>query len=245
MCPHPPTRRALAGPALAALGLASLAAAPAPEWVEPLFRPRAAAVGGPRVALTLDACGGGFDLRIAAALIETGVSATIFLTGLWLRNNAKALALLLAHRELFAFQNHGAAHVPAILGEGAVFGLPIAGTLAAVRDEVEGGARAVRTATGSATRWFRGAAARYSPAAIAEIRATGHRLAAYSLNADQGASLPAAAVAARMVRARDGEVIIGHINQPGRASGAGIVQGIAALRAAGMGFVTLDALDPG
>ena len=70
------------------------------------------------------------------------------------------------------------------------------------------------------------------------------RIGAYSLSADQGASLPAADVAARMATAQDGEVIIGHINQPHRPSGEGIAQGIINLRRAGFSFVHLDELDP-
>src|SRR5271166_225167 len=42
------------------------------------------------VALTLDACPGDFDARIATALVESGIPATIFATGLWLRRNQPA-----------------------------------------------------------------------------------------------------------------------------------------------------------
>ena len=40
--------------------------------------------------------------------------------------------------------------------------------------------------------------------------------------------------------ARDGDVIIGHINQPKRSSGAGLTAGILALKTKGFTFVRLD-----
>jgi peptidoglycan/xylan/chitin deacetylase (PgdA/CDA1 family) len=50
------------------------------------------------VALTLDACPGDFDERIATALVESGISATIFVTDLWLIRNPVGLAFLLEGR---------------------------------------------------------------------------------------------------------------------------------------------------
>jgi hypothetical protein len=47
-----------------------------------------------------------------------------------------------------------------------------------------------------------------------------------------------------MAKSQDGDVLIGHINQPHRPSGEGIAQGIIALRSAGFSFVHLDELDP-
>ncbi|RWD98354.1 polysaccharide deacetylase family protein, partial [Mesorhizobium sp.] len=53
--------------------------------------------GGGRVALTLDACGGKTDTRILSALVENGIPATIFVTGIWLKRNAAAVEILRAH----------------------------------------------------------------------------------------------------------------------------------------------------
>lgn len=237
-----------------ALGIAALATpAPMPAWAldttEPRFRRPPPTEGRRRVALTLDACNGGFDRRIADALVTHQARATIFLTADWIRANKQALAFLLANRDLFTFENHGERHIPAILGppglsSGTIYGLPIAGTIEAIRREVEQGARAIHAATGTTTRWYRGATARYSPAAIPEIRRLGYAIAAYSLNADEGASLPAATVATRVAAARDGDVVIGHINQPTRPSGEGIARAIATLARAGTTWSTLDDLHP-
>jgi peptidoglycan/xylan/chitin deacetylase (PgdA/CDA1 family) len=194
------------------------------------------------VALTLDACPGAFDERIGAALVENSIPATIFATGLWMRQNPAGLAFLLAHRELFAIENHGELHIPPVLGRGSIYGIPVAGDLATVRREVSAGAASITTATGSAPRWYRAATGYYSPAAMAEIQLLGFGIAGYSLNADAGASLPARSVAARIARATNGDIIVAHINQPYRPSGPGVVTGIRELQRRGASFLRLDQL---
>jgi len=237
-CDPPLRRRAL---------LALAAAPPATEsrpGEAPLVEPRLRLAVPPatrRVALTLDGCAGQVDDRILDALVRDAVPATLFVTARWLRRNPATVARLRARPELFSLQNHGARHVPAVLGAGRVYGLAIAGTLDAVAREVSDGAAAIRATGAPAATWYRGAAALYSPAALPAIAAMGFRIAGFSLNADAGASLPAAAVAGRIAAARGGDVIIAHMNQPDRPSGAGVVAGVAALLAGGFEFVGLDA----
>ncbi|GGE09165.1 hypothetical protein GCM10011390_30340 [Aureimonas endophytica] len=192
------------------------------------------------VALTFDACSGATDRRILDTLVAERMPATIFVTGRWLARNAEALAILEAHPDLFQIENHGARHIPAVTDAPDVYGLPTAGTLPAVMAEVEGGAAAIRATTGREPHWFRGATARYSRDAVAAIEKRGYRIAGYSLNADKGASLPAATVEKRLAAAHDGDVVIAHINQPHRASGEGIAAGLLALKRAGFAFVRLD-----
>jgi peptidoglycan/xylan/chitin deacetylase (PgdA/CDA1 family) len=147
-----------------------------------------------------------------------------------------------AHPDLFTLQNHGERHLPPVMGNRRVYGLPVAGTLDAVHREVTRGADLVAEARGERPRWYRGAAGLYSPAAFDAIQQMGCLIAGYSLNADEGASLPAASVAHRIAAARSGDVIVAHINQPHRPSGAGVAEGVGALRQAGVVFVGLDAL---
>jgi peptidoglycan/xylan/chitin deacetylase (PgdA/CDA1 family) len=181
-------------------------------------------------------------MRIIETLVDLSIGATIFVTGLWLRANPHALSLLLGRPDLFALQNHGERHLPPVLGVRRVYGLQVAGTLEVVQREVDRGADALVAAGGVRPRWYRGAAALYSPAAIGTIEAMGFTIAGYSLSADQGASLPAATVARRMASAASGDVLLAHVNQPTRASGAGVADGVATLRRSGAVFVGLDAL---
>ncbi len=220
-------------------GAVSMATASPATIAPPLRLPPAAR---PAVALTLDACPGAFDERLAHALADNGIAATIFLTALWIRMNPDGLAFLLAHRDLFSLQNHGARHLPPILGNRSVYGLKAAGTWDAIRTEIVAGADAIYDASGGNPTWYRGASALYSPEVLDPIRKMGFGIGGFSLNADMGASLSAGAVASRIAKAQDGDVILGHINQPLRPSGTGIAAGAAALKRQGMDFVWLPSV---
>lgn len=225
-----------------ALALAAPSVVRAAEEYEPRLTLDVPAAGPRTVALTLDACSGLTDLRVLDALIADNVAATFFVTRRWLMGNGEAFARIRARPDLFEIENHGDRHVPAITDTPTMFGIPTAGSLEAVRREVEGGARAILTATGARPRWYRDATARYSRDALAAIRADGYRIAGFSLNGDMGASLPAATVARRIAAARHGDVIIAHVNQPKRSAGLGVVEGVRALKAKGTRFVRLNDL---
>ncbi|WP_052726417.1 polysaccharide deacetylase family protein [Devosia epidermidihirudinis] len=197
----------------------------------------------PRVALTLDACSGDIDHRILDVLVKEEIHATIFVTARWLAKNAEAADILKRHPELFEIEDHGRNHVPAVTGSVAPYGIKPAGTLQAVSDEVLGGAEAIAQFFGTAPTWFRGATALYTDDAIQEIVALGFRVAGFSLNADMGASVDAKTAERRLGAAKDGDVIIAHINQPKRPAGAGIAQGIMDLKKQGFVFVRLNDVD--
>lgn len=207
--------------------------------VEPVLRLKPQD-GQRRVAVTLDACPGHFDARIATMLVARRIPATIFITAVWMRMNPEGLAFFLKNQDIFTLENHGALHLPPVLGSQRVYGLKVAGSWPAIEAEIGGGSTAIRHVTGGVPIWYRGAAGLYTPSVIPLIEGLGLRVAGYSLNSDIGASLPAERVSARIMAARDGDVIEGHINQPHRASGAGIVAGLAALQEAGARFVRLD-----
>jgi peptidoglycan/xylan/chitin deacetylase (PgdA/CDA1 family) len=191
------------------------------------------------VALTLDACPGGFDRRLAEGLAESGIAATIFVSGLWMRRNPGGLSFLLSRSDLFGLENHGMRHVPPVLGR-RLFGLAGAATLGDVRREVLEGASAIEAATGRRPAWYRGATGYYSRSALSEIRSLGVSIAGYSLNGDMGASLSAGSVARRIGGARDGVVVVAHMNQPLRPSGRGALEGARSLLSRGARFVRLD-----
>jgi peptidoglycan/xylan/chitin deacetylase (PgdA/CDA1 family) len=227
----------------AALALGVSTAAQAGTLREPTLHLKKSAAGETRVALTLDACGGRTDSRILTALVDNSIPATIFVTGRWLKRNAVAFAIMRAHPDLFEIEDHGAHHVPAVDSAVRVYGLRAAGSPEAVEAEVTGGAAAIEKAGGDTPRWFRGATAKYSGASLKQIEALGFRIAGYSLNADGGSLLPAATTERRVAAARDGDVIIAHINQPTHSAGAGLVKGLLDLKARGVAFVRLQDAD--
>lgn len=210
-----------------------------PDTVEPTLHVAPGGAGSPRVALTFDACMGQTDKRILSALIDNQIPATIFVTGRWLKRNRTVFAEMRAHPDLFEIQNHGARHIPAVDSPMRIYGIAAAGSPEAVQAEVEGGANAVRAAGGGNPKWFRGSTARYSKSAIAQIRKLGFRVAGYSVNGDGGSLLGAKATEKRIAAARDGDVVIAHINQPKHAAGEGVAKAIVELKAKGFTFVRL------
>jgi glycosyltransferase involved in cell wall biosynthesis len=71
----------------------------------------------------------------------------------------------------------------------------------------------------------------------------GYKIAGFSLNADYGASASAATAAKRISAAKNGDVVIAHINQPNRPAGAGIAAGLIELKERGVRFVLLKDAD--
>jgi peptidoglycan/xylan/chitin deacetylase (PgdA/CDA1 family) len=192
------------------------------------------------VALTLDACSGTFDADLARFLIDHRIPATIFATRRWLERNPGATAILIAHPDLFDIEDHGANHVPAVIGVGRrVYGIAGNPDVVHLRQEVSQGAQAVEQATGSKPRWYRGATALYDPQAVGDIEAMGYRIAGFSVNADAGATLSASEVAARVRAARSGDILIAHMNRPRSATAEGLAQGLSELQARGYRFVLL------
>lgn len=196
--------------------------------------------GGKRVALTFDACTGKVDERILKALVDNNIKATIFVTARWLKRNLAAIATLKTHSNLFEIENHGAKHLPAVDVPMNVFNLVAAGSPEAVKAEIEGGDTAVKSAFGTTPHWYRGAAAEYTKSSLELIHTLNFRPAGFSLSGDGGASWSMSRAAKAVAGARDGDVIIAHINQPTNPAGAGVVEGMLKLKAEGFSFVTLD-----
>lgn len=212
-----------------------------PVLVEPQLRvSRSGNAKAPRIALTFDACMGRTDDRILSVLVSERIPATIFVTARWLRSNPQAVAILSQNADLFEIENHGQNHIPAVDAPVSIYGIAAAGSREAVQREVAGGADAIRTAGLAPPRWFRGSTAKYDVSAIRQIRAMGYRIAGYSLNGDGGSLLGAAVAERKIAAARDGDVVIAHINQPTHAAGEGVARAILALKQRGVEFVRLQ-----
>lgn len=191
------------------------------------------------VALTLDACGGAYDAKLIATLVRWKVPATLFVTRRWLDRNPAALRELLAHPALFEFEDHGAAHVPAVIGRN-LYGMKGEPDLAALEREVTGGSVAILNVSGRQPLWYRGAGAAYDRASQQAIDRLGYRIAGFSLNADGGATLGAGEVARRLGRAAPGDIVLAHMNKPASGTAAGLEAAIPVLLARGITFVRLS-----
>jgi peptidoglycan/xylan/chitin deacetylase (PgdA/CDA1 family) len=208
--------------------------------VSPVMYVHPGAPQSPHVALTLDACTGTVDDRILNALIANNIKATVFVTARWLKRNPVALDQMLARADLFEIENHGAKHLAAIDQPAMMYTVRAAGSAQALQTEILDGAAAVKLATGHEPAWYRGATATYTESAIMEVGALNFKLAGYSLSGDGGAGYSTHRAAAATASAANGDVIIAHLNQPTKPAGAGVVEGLLALKAKGFVFVRLD-----
>lgn len=208
--------------------------------IEPRLTIKPGAVHGPYVALTLDACMGKTDERILQALIDNHVRATIFVTARWLKYNAKAVDQIKAHADLFEVENHGAMHRPAVDQPMQLFGLMAAGSRQAVHDEVVGGTDAIVRIFGYQPHWFRGATGQYTASSLKQIQEMNLKIAGYSIWGDGGAEFSVSNTARVIGNAKDGDVIVAHINQPNKPAGLGVIEGILKLKAAGFIFLRLE-----
>ena len=226
--------------ALVASATSSLAS-PAEHSEEPHHRLRLDASHPQDVALTLDACMGAYDTDLIALLVKQQVPATLFVTKRWLDHNPGPVRELLAHPDLFELQDHGAAHVPAVVGLGRkVYGIAGQPDMAHVEQEVQGGAQAIQHLSGQTPTYYRGATAVYDPSAEHAIQALGYQIAGFSVNADAGATLPKADIVARLRATRPGDIIIAHMNRPAGQTAEALTQVLPELLGRGLRFVKLS-----
>lgn len=194
--------------------------------------------GSRRIALTLDACGGGADMRIIAVLRDHAVPAAIFATNIWLRRNA-ALAKELAVDPLFTFACHGARHKPASVDGRKAFGVVGTKSVADLVGEVETNARAVAALTGKRPKWHRSGTAHYDDVAVEVVNALGLGVAGYTVS-DEGASLSSAELARRLIAAPDRAIVLCHVNRPESETAEGLARAIPVMLKKGARFVTLE-----
>ncbi len=235
-----PTLRSVACGLLAFAAVAGFGTAVASPGNQEIHQRLVIAQGEKSVALTLDACGGQFDVDLINTLIERRVPATIFVTRKWIARNAVGVAQLRAHPELFDIEDHGAEHVPAVIGVGKrVYGILGQPDVAHLQNEINGGAVAIKNTGAPQPKWYRGATAVYDQTAMAEIRQAGYEIAGFSVNADAGATLPHREIMARLSRVQAGDIIIAHMNKPRSDSAEAIRDALPTMLAQGFQFVTL------
>jgi hypothetical protein len=68
----------------------------------------------------------------------------------------------------------------------------------------------------------------------------GYTVAGFSVNADAGASLPQAAIAARLRSVRPGDIVIAHMNKPAGATAEAFAATLPELLARGYRFILLS-----
>ncbi len=199
--------------------------------------------GRARVALTLDACGGGagnaVDIRIIRLLNELNIPATLFLNARWIKANP-AVAAELAANPLFELENHGLKHKPLSVNGREIYGLTGTASPGEAAREVDGGAAKLMELTGRRPLLFRSGTAYYDDVALKILTALDCKAVGFSLIGDAGGTLPASKVAAALRGARDGDIVILHFNRPQSGTYEGLAQALPDLLARGVIFVRLS-----
>jgi peptidoglycan/xylan/chitin deacetylase (PgdA/CDA1 family) len=242
----PRTCASLCGGALFLLCVSTYADQIAPDSTEVEIHDHIATrdPGDRRIALTLDACSGRFDRDLLEFLIRNRIPATLFATKRWLDRNPAAILLLKRNLALFDIEDHGAEHIPAVLGANrTVYGIHGEPDIVHLRREVQDGAASIRQSIGAPPHWYRGATGIYDYKAAAEIRAMGYRIAGFSVNADGGATLSRQAIVHRLQGVRAGDVILAHMNKPASDTAEGLSVGLIELLRRGFVFVRLDQVE--
>lgn len=195
------------------------------------------------VALTFDACGGsgggtGYDAELIGTLRERAVPATLFLNLRWITANP-ALAAELAADPLFEIECHGTRHLPLSMTGQAAYGIAGTANAGEVFDEVTGSQEWFWSTLQRAPWFFRSGTAHVDEASAAMARELGSPVANFSINADYGATAAPSAVAQALRGVKPGDIVIGHMNRPGRGTAAGVAQAVPGLLDKGVTFVRL------
>jgi len=193
--------------------------------------------------LTLDACGGpggnGYDAQLVSLLRREKIAATLFLTARWIDAHP-VVAAELAAEPLFEIENHGARHKPCSVSGRVAYGIAGTASLAEARAEIMAGSKRIEQLTGRKPRLFRPATGHFDEACVALLRQLDIRPAGFSVSGDGGAAFSRARVGRAVGNARDGAIVLLHMNHPGGGIAAGVADALRILRKRSVRFVRLS-----
>ncbi|MGV9247659.1 polysaccharide deacetylase family protein [Streptomyces sp. NPDC003710] len=198
------------------------------------------------IALTFDACGGpggsGYDRALIDFLRERRIPATLFLNSRWIDANPAAFHRLAAD-PLFEIANHGTRHRPLSVTGRSAYGIPGTRSAAEVYDEIAGNRAKLTGLLGAPPRFFRSGTAYCDDIAARIVTDLEERFVSFSVNGDGGATFTPEQVRTAVASARDGSIVLCHMNHPRGGTARGIAAAVPRLLAGGHTFVRLsDAL---
>ena len=196
------------------------------------------------IALTFDACGGSerssqYDEGLIDFLILHHIPATLFINARWIDTNPQVF-LKLSRNPLFEIANHGTAHKPLSVEGKSVYGIQGTSSPDDVMSEIQGNNEKIEKLTRKRPRFFRAGTAYYDEQAVAIARSMGMEIGGFSILGDAGATFSAPKVAQQLISAKNGDIVIFHMNHPEGGTREGVIQGIEVLLAEGFSFVRLS-----
>ena len=203
------------------------------------------------VALTFDACGAwrkgesgsGYDSKLIELLRRNRVKATLFLNARWVAAN-ESIARELAADPLFQLSSHGVRHEPLSVNARSAYGIKGTKDLGAMYEEIVGPHAWLADHAPKSAMFFRSGTAFSDDVGVAMCNQLGIPFVGFTNNSDAGATLPAAMVAKELQKVRPGDIVIGHMNHPGRGTAAGYAQSLPELLDQGVRFVHVSEAAP-
>jgi peptidoglycan/xylan/chitin deacetylase (PgdA/CDA1 family) len=200
-----------------------------------------------KVALTLDLCGGkhgsGFDLNLANFLTQNKITSTLFVSGEWINKNP-ALFEALTNNPNFDIQNHGFNHKPAFTRERKIYEIAGTNSIFELTREIQRNIDLEVAKGENFPNLYRAGTAFYDELAVRVIANMNLKVAGYAISLDEGAKLTKNQVAANMLKAQAGDILLAHLNHPESGTREGIMASALKLKNMGFSFVFLkDEID--
>lgn len=195
------------------------------------------------IALTLDACGGdkgsGYDKELIDFLDKEKIPATLFINYRWIEVN-KHIFMDLSKNNNFKIENHGYSHKPLSVNKNSIYNIEGTSNVKEVIQEIKLNEDEVYKLTGKKTKYFRSGTAYYDEVAIEIANKLGYKIAGFSINGDGGATFSKEEIINSVSKAKSGDIIIGHFNQPSGYTYEGLKEALISLREDGYKFVKLE-----
>jgi peptidoglycan/xylan/chitin deacetylase (PgdA/CDA1 family) len=197
------------------------------------------------IAITLDACGGkhgnGYDKELIDFLRENKIPATLFMTGLWIDAH-RSLVEELSKDPLFDIENHGLHHKPASVRGAVIYGRRGTRNVSEFVDEIELNARKIKYVTGKKSLFYRSGTAYYDDVAVKITYDLGYIPMNFSIISGDAAGFTPERIENKILaEAKNGAVIIAHMNRPGKNLYPAFKKVIPKLKSEGYRFVKLSA----
>ena len=195
------------------------------------------------IALTMDACGSplgmGYDEELINFLKQEKVPATLFINARWIDKNLNTFKTL-ASNPLFEIANHGLEHKPASVNGKSIYGLDGSKNIEEFVDEIELNARKIEQITNKRPVYFRSGTAYYDEVAVKIANKLNHQVIGFSILGDAGATFSKEKVESAFLKAKNGEIVIIHMNHPESQTADGTIKAIKELKQKGFRFVRLS-----
>jgi peptidoglycan/xylan/chitin deacetylase (PgdA/CDA1 family) len=197
------------------------------------------------IALTFDACGGspfsrGYDKELIDFLTLNKIPATLFLNGGWIEANLDTFKEL-QKNPLFEIANHGTKHKPLSINGKSIYGRNGTQSKEEVLEEVEGNNKLLESLNQKRPLFFRSGTAYYDEIAVDIVKKElKMEIAGFSINSDAGATYNKATIISKLISAKNGDIVIAHMNHPEGFTAEGFMVGLKILKEKGFNFVKLS-----